>query len=331
MENKRKQIALLGGGYSGEETISLKSLETVYQNLNKSVYDVHKLIINQKGWFYITNDEAQVAIDKNDFSVTLDGHKITFDLVFILIHGSPGEDGKLQGYFEMLDIPFTTGDSISSALTFNKYYCNQVVKNSGIVAIANSVYLNQEKPYSLGMIMSDLQLPVFVKPNESGSSLGISKVQKPGELLTAVDLAFKEDTFIIIEEFIEGRELTIGVYEKNGEVLTLPPTEILTKNEFFDFEAKYTPGLTDEITPADISQELNIELAEKAKDIYGLLNCKGLVRMDFIYHKEKSVLYFLEVNTVPGQTATSLVPQQVEVAGISLSDFYKGLVEEALK
>ncbi len=331
MENKRKQIALFGGGYSGEETISLKSLETVYQNLKGSEYEVHKLVINQNGWFYITENEERIAIDKNDFSVTLKERKITFDLVFILIHGSPGEDGKLQGYFEMLDIPFTTGGSISSALTFNKFYCNQVVKNSGIVSIANSVYLNQEKPYSLGMIMSNLQLPVFVKPNESGSSLGISKVQKPGELLPAVDLAFKEDTFIIIEEFIEGRELTIGVYQKDGEVFALPPTEILTKNDFFDFEAKYTPGVTDEITPADISKELNLEITEKAKDIYELLNCKGLVRIDFIHHTEKSELYFLEVNTVPGQTSASLVPQQVEAAGISLSTFYKDLVIEALK
>lgn len=330
MKQNKKQIALLGGGFSGEEAISMNSLETVYSHLKDSNFDIHRLLINDEGWYYLTESFEKIPIDKNDFSVSLNGEKLTFDLVFILIHGSPGEDGKLQGYFEMLHIPFTTGGANSSALTFNKFYCNQVVKNSGIAHISNSVYLNQSKPYSLGVIMEHLTLPVFVKPNEGGSSLGVSKVLKPGALLTAIEKAFAEDSYIIIEEFIEGRELTMGVYQKEGEILTLPPTEILTKNEFFDFEAKYTPGVTDEITPADIPDALSKQLSDTSKELYDLLDCKGLVRIDYIYDIDANALYFLEVNTVPGQSHASIVPQQAIAAGLSLKEFYTGLVEEAL-
>lgn len=330
MNYSKKNIAILGGGYSGEETISMKSLDTVYHYLKDSKYEVHRLLINKEGWFYLTHDSEKLTIDKNDFSVNINGEQLKFDLVFIMIHGSPGEDGKLQGYFEMLNIPFTTGDANSSALTFNKFYCNQVVRNSGFVHIAKSVYLNKCKPYSLGAIMQDLKLPVFVKPNESGSSLGISKVSKPGELLEAINNAFEEDAYIIIEEFIQGRELTMGVYQKEGEILTLPPTEILTKNEFFDYEAKYTPGVAEEITPASISEELTKLISETSRDIYNLLNCRGLVRIDYIFNEQEQALYFLEVNTVPGQSQASIVPQQVDAAGITLKEFYEGLVDEAL-
>lgn len=324
-------IALLGGGYSGEEEVSLRSMKTIYDQLKDSDYNIFPLLINNEGWFYIPDNGEKSNIDKNDFSIIHNGEKITFDLVFNIIHGSPGEDGKLQGYFDMLNIPHTSGDIANMALTFNKFYCNQVVKNAGVIHIANSVFLNKDKTYSLGSVMENLELPVFVKPNEGGSSLGISKVNKAEELLPAIERAFEEDPVIIIEEFIEGRELTMGFYQKDGQVMDLPSTEIITKNEFFDFEAKYTAGVTDEITPADISEELNDELAKKGKKIYDLLNCKGLVRIDFIYNESLEKLYFLEVNTVPGQSAASLVPQQVRAKGMDLKAFYLDLITEALK
>lgn len=332
MNNKRINIALLGGGYSGEYKVSLRSMETIYTELSKNTaYTLHKLIINKDGWFHIDEENNYSVIDKNDFSITINQEKIHFDLVFIIIHGSPGEDGKLQSYFEMLEIPFTTCNSISSALTFNKFYCNQVVKNANIVGVANSVTLNKSQAYSLGAIMEELQLPVFVKPNESGSSLGISKVNKPEELLNAIDYAFKEDDLVIIEEFIEGLELTMGAYIYNNEIVTLPATEIIPKNEFFDFEAKYTPGVTSEITPARISDDLHLRLSNITQGIYKVLNCSGIVRMDYIYNQSEDKIYFLEVNTVPGQSKESLIPQQVKAAGLSLEEFYSNIVEEAIK
>lgn len=332
MNNKQINIALLGGGYSGEYQVSLRSMETIYTELSKnSAYVLHKLIIDKEAWFYIDENNKHHAIDKNDFSVTVNQKKILFDLVFIIIHGSPGEDGKLQSYFEMLQIPFTTSNSISSALTFNKFYCNQVVKNANIVGVAKSVVLNKSQAYSLGAIMEELQLPVFVKPNESGSSLGISKVNKPEELVSAIDFAFNEDDLIIIEEFIDGIELTMGVYAYKDEIITLPATEIIPKNEFFDFEAKYTPGATNEITPARISENLHIRMSNITQAVYKILNCKGVVRMDYIYKETEDRIYFLEVNTVPGQSKESLIPQQVLAAGLTLEEFYSQIVEESLK
>ncbi|MEO6833670.1 MAG: D-alanine--D-alanine ligase [Chitinophagaceae bacterium] len=327
----KKNIALLAGGYSGEFTISIKTAQTIEQHLDEALYATYKVIITRDGWWYTNKAGEKTAIDKNDFSLTLPEGKILFDAVFIAIHGTPGEDGRIQGYLDMLQIPYTSCNAIVSALTFNKSYCNKVVKAFDIVNIANSVHLIKGEPYSMGAILDTLRLPVFVKPNESGSSLGVSKVKKVENLLPAIDKAFSEDKQVLIEEFIEGRELTIGVYKINGQVYSLPATEIVSNNEFFDYEAKYTPGVTSEITPAVLSDTINGELVKKAEFIYRHLNCRGIVRMDFILQQPSNKLFFLEVNTMPGQSENSIVPQQVRVAGIELKDFYGALVEDTLK
>jgi len=325
----RKNIALLAGGYSGEYVISIKTAETIQNNLDAARYNVYKIIVTKDGWTYDHNGQ-QIEVDKNDFSLTVDDTKIIFDCVFIAIHGTPGEDGRIQGYLDMLNIPYTSCNSIVSALTFNKSYCNKVVKAFNVVNIANSVHLIKGEPYSMGAILDQLRLPVFVKPNESGSSLGVSKVKDVGSLLPAIEKAFKEDNQVLIEEFIEGRELTIGVYKTNGRMQALPATEIESKNEFFDYEAKYTPGVTNEITPARIDNSLKEQLENKACHIYRHLNCRGVVRMDFILEKESGKLFFLEVNTMPGQSENSIVPQQVRAAGKTLMDFYGEVLEDCM-
>lgn len=325
----KKNIALLAGGYSGEYTISIQSAQTIQDNISDDLYNIYKIYITREGWWHEAEGK-KVDVDKNDFSLTINGNRITFDCVFIGIHGTPGEDGKIQGYLDMLQIPYTTCNSIVSALTFNKSYCNKVVKAFNVVNIANSVHLIKGEPYSVGTILEHLRLPVFVKPNESGSSLGVSKVKNVEEILPAIEKAFKEDNQVLIEEFIEGRELTIGVYRKDGVLHTLPPTEIVSQNEFFDYEAKYTPGVTNEITPAPIDENILEQLQNKASYIYRHLNCRGIVRMDFILQASTNKLFFLEVNTMPGQSENSIVPQQVRAAGDNLRDFYDGIISECL-
>lgn len=327
----KKNIALLAGGYSGESVISLQTAKTIEKNLDSSRYAIYKIIVTRDSWSYEDAAGNQRAVDKNDFSLHLeDGTHVKFDAAFIAIHGTPGEDGRIQGYLDMLQVPYTTCNAIVSALTFNKSYCNKVVKAFNIVGIANSVHLIKGEPYSMGTILEHLRLPVFVKPNESGSSLGVSKVKLVEELLPAIEKAFGEDDQVLIEEFIEGRELTIGVYKINGRLHVLPPTEILSQNEFFDYEAKYTPGVTREITPAQVTADIREQLEHKAAYIYRHLNCRGVVRMDFILQAGTGKLYFLEVNTMPGQSENSIVPQQVIAAGGSLKEFYSALLDECL-
>ncbi|MES2703731.1 MAG: D-alanine--D-alanine ligase [Bacteroidota bacterium] len=326
----KKNIALLAGGYSGEYVISIQTADTIEKNLDKNQYSVYKIIVTKDDWCYHHGDE-KISVDKNDFSLVVGGEKVSFACAFIAMHGTPGEDGRIQGYLDMLQVRYTTCNSIVSALTFNKSYCNKVVKAFNVVNIANSVHLIKSEPFSMGAILDQLKLPVFVKPNESGSSLGVSKVKKVEELLPAIEKAFKEDNQVLIEEFIEGRELTIGVYRANGYLHALPATEIVSKNEFFDYEAKYTPGVTSEITPAKIDDSLKEQLESKAMYIYRHLNCRGVVRMDFILQGTSNKLFFLEVNTMPGQSENSIVPQQVRASGRSLMDFYGELLEDCLK
>lgn len=311
--------------------ISIKTAETIQNNLDAEKYNAYKIIIDRDGWWHETADGQKITVDKNDFSLNINGEKIKFDAAFIAIHGTPGEDGRLQGYFDMINLPYNTCNAIVSALTFNKSYCNKVVKAFNVVNIANSVHLIKGEPYSVGNILEQLQLPMFVKPNESGSSLGVSKVKSVEELLPAIEKAFKEDNQVLIEEFIEGREVTIGVYKVDGYLNTLPATEIVSKNEFFDYEAKYTPGVTSEITPAPIDDNIREQLETKASYIYRHLNCRGVVRMDFILQNGTNKLFFLEVNTMPGQSENSIVPQQVRAAGKALKDFYGALLEDSLR
>lgn len=325
-----KNIALVAGGYSGEYVISIQTAKTIKKHLNTEKYKVYTIVVTREDWWYENGDGAKISIDKNDFTLTLNGEKISFDLAFLAIHGTPGEDGRMQGYLDMMGVPYTTCNAIVSALTFNKSYCNKVVKDFGIVNIANSVHLIKDKPYSVGSILEQIQLPMFVKPNESGSSLGVTKVKLVEELLPAIEKAFKEDDQVLIEEFIEGRELTVGVYRINDKIYTLPATEIVSQNEFFDFEAKYTPGVTNEITPAPINDDIKEKLADKSEYIYRHLNCRGIVRIDYILQAKTNKLFFLEVNTMPGQSDASIVPQQVVAGGITLTEFYNSLVEECL-
>ncbi len=327
----KKNIALVAGGYSGESVISLRTAQTIRRNLDPARYDVYPVIITRTSWYYAPNEEASgIEIDKNDFSLTLEGRKITFDAAFIAVHGTPGEDGRLQGYFDMLGIPYTTCNAIVSALTFNKKFCNSVVKDFGVAGIARSEHLTKDYPYSIGAILENLKLPVFVKPAESGSSLGISKVKDVSELLPAIKKAFQEDNQVLIEEFIEGRELTIGVYRSGGNIEVLPPTEIKSQNEFFDYEAKYTQGVTEEITPAPVGDVVLEDLRKKAAYIYRHLHCRGVVRIDFILQRDTNRLFFLEVNTMPGQSEASIIPQQVRAAGLDLKTFYGQLLESVL-
>ena len=324
----KKKIALVTGGLSGEAEISYKSAITVGNNVDREKFDVYRIDINPKGWWYEAEDGSRSKVNRDDFSITANGQQINFDAVLLCIHGTPGEDGKLQGYFEMLHLPYTSCDAATSALTFNKRYTVAVASFGGI-HVAKSLHLFKHTPLAISQISAQLQLPVFVKPNNGGSSIGMSKVNKVEELQAALDNAFKEDDQILIEEFISGREFTIGVFKTKGEIIVLPITEVTTNNEFFDFEAKYQ-GKSEETTPAKIDESVADKLRTAALRVYEILNCRGVVRIDFIYNEAKNEPYMLEVNTVPGQSAASVIPQQVKVKGWTLKEFYTAVIEEAL-
>lgn len=326
----KKNIALVAGGYSGEYVISVQSAAVIEKNINAALYNVYKIIITRERWQYTAPDGGVHQVDKNDFSLLLDGNKVTFDAVFIGVHGTPGEDGRLQGYFEMLGIPYTSCGMVTSALTFNKSYCNKVVAALNVVNVSRSAHIFRDKPYDVKDILQQLRLPVFVKPAEGGSSIGMSKVNKPEELEPAIEKAFKEDTQILIEEFIKGTEVTCGMFFAGGKLNVLPLTEIRSTKEFFDYEAKYTPGITNEVTPAEIPEAAAAQIRAAGQELYVRLNCRGIVRADFILEEGTGQVYFLEVNTMPGQSENSLVPQQVRAAGLTLQAFYGMLLEECL-
>ena len=326
----RKTIALLTGGTTGEWVISVKSAATIAQNLDADKFDVYKIMLTQQGWYYEPADSVKIEIDRNDFSLTINGKKIKFDGVFIAIHGSPGEDGKLQGYFDMLGLPYTTCDALTSAITMNKGYTKAIVADIEKLNIAKSVQIFKDVPYNTTQIKNELKLPYFVKPNNGGSSIGMSKVTSADDLEAAISKAFDEDSQILIEEFISGREFTIGVVRFEGKVVVLPATEVETAKEFFDFEAKYTPGVATETTPAKIRPETRDRVAKIAEAIYVKLNCKGVVRIDFILSEDEGPFYFIEINTIPGQTGTSFIPQQIAAMGMKLNDFYTKLVRETI-
>ena len=325
----KKKIALVTGGYSGESVISYKSAKTIYDNLDKDRFEVYKIDVNPHGWFYEDESDERIMINREDFSLPLNGEKIKFDAVFIGMHGTPGEDGKLQGYFDMVGLPYTSCSASTSAITFNKRYTTSVAAFSGI-PVAQSVLLIRNSIGSPDEIVKNLKFPVFVKPNNGGSSIGMSKVHQPSdELGAAIEKAFKEDDQVLVEEMISGREFTIGVFKHKGQVQTLPITEVMSHKDFFDFEAKYE-GKSSEITPAQIDNEWKEKIEATAKKIYQVFNCNGVVRIDFIYNEQENQPYMLEINTVPGQSEASIIPQQVKAAGWQLKDFYTKLVEEAL-
>ncbi|MEJ7627758.1 MAG: D-alanine--D-alanine ligase [Ferruginibacter sp.] len=324
----KKAIALVTGGYSGESVISYKSAEFISQNIDNSLWDCYVIDIHPDGWFYKSASGKKITVEKNDFSILTDTGKIVFDAVFIGLHGTPGEDGKLQGYFDCLKIPYTSCDAATSALTFNKRYTVAVAAFAGM-HVARSLHIFRSDTINVEAIMKTLTLPLFIKPNNGGSSLGISKVKEQGEIVSAIEKAFVEDEQVLVEEFISGREFTIGVFRHKGKVITLPITEIISKNEFFDFAAKYE-GASEEITPAVVEESIAKKVREEALKAYTVFNCRGIVRIDFIYEEKKNQPCMLEINTVPGQSSASIVPQQVIAMGWTLKEFYTALIEECL-
>lgn len=318
-----KTIAIAAGGDSSEFEISLKSAEEVGKILS-SRYIVYIIVIKGTNWYWEDPKGRYLNIDKNDFSLAYNEHRIKFDGVFIAIHGTPGENGLLQGYFDMMGIPYTSCSAFCSALTFHKHACKLFLKEYEI-PMANAILVRKGQTLDPGSIVSKIGLPCFVKPNDSGSSFGVTKVKEKNELLPAIDIALKESDEILIEAFMDGREVACGVIKSKNKAIVLPVTEIISKNEFFDYEAKYISGNSDEVTPADMPSTVTNEIQRISLFVYDLLGCKGIVRVDFIVIKGKP--YFLEINTVPGMTNESLVPKQAAAAGISLEELYSMAVE----
>ncbi len=323
----KKNIAIIMGGFSSEYQISLKSGNVVYETLDKEKYDAYRVHVFKDRWVYVNDKGLEFPIDKNDFSVIIDGDKTTFDCVFNAIHGSPGEDGFMQAYFELLNIPQTSCNMYQASLTFNKRDCLSVLKPYGIKT-AESYYLNLGDEIKEDEIINKVGLPCFVKANKAGSSFGITKIHKKEELQNAIDVAFKEDDEIIIEEYLDGTEVSVGVITYKGETKVLPITEIVSENDFFDYEAKYL-GKSQEITPARISKEQETKVNTIAKKVYETLKLTGFTRSEYIFKDGEP--HLLEVNTVPGLTKESILPQQAAEAGITLPELFDNEIEEALK
>jgi D-alanine-D-alanine ligase len=323
----KKNIAVVYGGDSSEYVVSVKSSKNVYESINPEIYNVWKVQMKGLDWQVMKNDQVVAPVNKNDFSFIKNNEKINFDFAYITIHGTPGEDGKLQGYFDMVKVPYSTCGVYSSALTFNKYFCSNYLRNFG-VAMAKSIRLFKGDAVDVDHLVNELGLPLFVKPNAGGSSFGVTKVKEKGQLLAALEIALKESSDILVEQFIDGKEFTCGLVKLSGQELIFPVTEVIPQNEFFDYEAKYTHGKTDEITPARISKELTQKVQQLSSRIYDLCDCSGIVRIDYILKDNE--FYFLEVNTTPGMTATSFVPQQIAAMERKLGDVLGLIIEDKL-
>jgi len=323
----KKNIAIIMGGYSSEYKISLKSGQVVYESLDKNKYNAYRIHIFKNKWVFVNDFGEEFPIDKNDFSVLVNETKISFECVFNAIHGSPGEDGFMQGYFELLGIPHTSCDMYQAALTFNKRDCLSALKPNGIKT-AESYFVNLGDAIDEEAIVKKVGLPCFVKANKAGSSFGITKVYKKEELQNALEIAFKEDDEVIIESFLDGVEVSVGVISYKGDTKVLPITEIVSENDFFDYKAKYL-GQSQEITPARIEEVQAEKVRSLAKKVYEVLKLKGFSRSEYIFKDGEP--HLLEVNTVPGLTEASILPQQAAEAGISMSDLFENAIEEALK
>ena len=318
-----KNIAIVCGGNSGEYEISIKSAGVVAANLNREKYTPYLIVVKDSNWYW-ENEGEKYFIDKNDFSLSVNNEHIKFDGIFNAIHGTPGEDGKLQGYFDMLGLPYTSCDAATSALSFNKYLCNRFINSFGIKTAASISFLRGESVDNKDVI-EQLGLPLFVKPAQSGSSVGVSKVNAAEELTKAVDEAFQVDERVIIEEAINGREMACGMIKRGGELLVFPLTEIISKKDFFDYEAKYSDGFVDEVTPAKIPEDAEQDIKTISAFLYKQMNCKGFVRFDYILTDEE--LYFLEVNTIPGISEASIIPKQAQAFGMSIEELFDIAVE----
>jgi D-alanine-D-alanine ligase len=325
---KKPNIAVIAGGDSSEFIVSVKSGANVFNAVDSTKFTPWMVQIKGKEWVVIQNEKKIADIDKSDFSFELNGEKITFSFVYITIHGTPGEDGILQAYFELVKIPYSTCDVHTSSLTFNKWFCNNYLRSFG-VKMANSIKISKGEKIDAGQIAGKLGLPVFVKPNSGGSSFGITKVKSVEEIKPAIQKAWKESDEVLIEQFIDGAEFTCGLVKTGGEKIIFPVTEIITENEFFDFEAKYTPGVAREITPARLPENLFTTCQNISSEIYDLCECAGIVRVDFILSNNE--FYFLEVNTTPGMTETSFIPQQIEAMGLTLKEIITRIISDGIK
>lgn len=332
----KAKIALITGGYTGEAEVSFKSSAFVNSQIDHDTYDVYPITVTKEAWFYEDEKGERYPISRENFTLSLSGETLTFDLAFIMVHGVPGEDGRLQSYFDLVDIPYTSCDALTSALTMNKGYTKAILRDIPELHLAKSVLLfDSQRDEAVSTVERTLSLPYFVKPNAGGSSIGMTKVKEQAQLQEAIDKAFDAENTgkqVLVEEFVTGREFSEGIFRNsNGQLIVLPATEVRTTREFFDFEAKYVPGLTEEITPADLTSEQQERAARILKEIYVRLNCKGMVRVDFFLEKDTDKFYFIEINTIPGQTPQSFIPQQVRAYGMREGDFYGELIESALK
>lgn len=318
-----KNIAVLQGGYSKESEVSQKTAANIMNALDRERYTPYLITIEVAKWYHSANGK-NIIVDKNDFSITIDNKKITFEYIFFAIHGTPAEDGLLQGYFDMLQLPYSASNAMASALSFNKFAYNNFIKSFNVVHIAKSVLISNNDTIDVTKILDTTGLPCFVKPNQQGSSLGISKVETAEELIPAIKKALVQDDYVIVEEFLMGTEVTNGCMKIGNIIEALPITEVVSKNKLFDFEAKYDPKLADEITPARISDELTQKVQNITKQIYKISKFAGIIRIDYIIKDDG--IYMLEANTIPGMTSNSFIPKQLASINKNLSDVLTELI-----
>lgn len=320
------KIAVLSGGYSSEAKVSVKSARTVMDELPSDTYVVTEVRIDKDRWYALKEGE-ECDIDRSNFSFTYKGELNRFDCVFIMVHGTPGEDGRLQGYFDLLGMPYTTCSQFISSLTFNKWACNILLKQLGFSSAKSMIFRKGDK-YNPEIVVSQLGLPCFIKPNDGGSSFGVTKVKEENQVSEAIENAFKEGTEVLCESSLNGREVTVGVYQLNGEIKVLPVTEIISEAEYFDWAAKYE-GASQEITPADLETSIYEEVQRVTGEIYSALGMKGIARIDYII--QDGTPFVIEINTVPGMSQASIIPQQVRCEGGTLDVFFSQLISEAIK
>ncbi len=323
----KKNIAIVAGGDSSEIVVSLNSAKGLFSFIDKERYNLFIITIVGQKWTVESIDNQKIDIDKNDFSFVSDGAKTKFDFAYITIHGTPGENGILQGYFDLLGIPYSCCGVLAAAITFNKFTCNQYLKSFGII-VSESIVLRKVQQVDVELVNSKIGYPCFVKPNVGGSSFGVTKVKTADQLQSAVEKAFTEGGEVMIEAFMAGTEITCGMYKTHNKTVVFPVTEVVPENEFFDFDAKYK-GQVQEITPARISDELTKQVQQLTSEIYDILDCKGIVRVDYIID-ENNIIKLLEVNTTPGMTVTSFIPQQVKAAGLNIQDVMTDIIESEL-
>lgn len=322
----KRNIAILAGGNSSEREISLKSADTIYKNLDRNLYNPCIVDVHRKLWLALPDGSSGFPIDKNDFSYTAGGVRTVFDYAYVIIHGSPGENGILEGYLRLVDIPFSTCNVLASALTFDKYRLNRFLENMGI-NVAKAILLHNGTKITPQEIEEQLGFPCFIKPSAGGSSFGTTKVHRATEVDKALEMAFKENSEVVVESFLEGTEVTCGCFKTSKRTVTLPVTEVVPKTEFFDYDAKYN-GMVSEITPARIPDSLRDNIQEMTSRIYDIVGCKGIIRNDYIITADKKI-NLLEVNTTPGMTPTSFIPQQLKAAGLDLKEVLTEIIEDS--